>query len=300
MPERRTTLPPLDYLVAFEAAARLGGFTAAGDHLNLSQAAISRKIRLLEDHLGEALFVRGHRSVELTASGEAYFETVRKALEDIRGATQRVKGEKRRPHVTIGATQSVSTLWLMPRLPRIRQDNPEFLIDLVSTDQDEECLRGEFDFIILRGEGRWAGYDAELLLDEEIFPVCTPSYAERTGLAEAADLRRCTLIEVSSHHEEWMNWRTWLHETGAGSTGAPHPLTFNTYALAVQAACDGLGISLGWRHLVDSHLAAEDLIRPVQESVRTGSGYYLLKPSGRQLSEASSSLRDWLFRSVGR
>jgi DNA-binding transcriptional LysR family regulator len=300
MPDRRISLPPLDYLVAFEAAAIHGGFTAAAEQLNISQAAVSRKIRLLEEHLGERLFVRGHRSIQLTPSGRAYLKSVRKALDEVRRGTQALRKGQLRPHVSIAATQSVSTLWLMPRLPLIRRENPHIDIDLVSTDEDEECLRGNFDLVILRGEGRWTGYDAELLLDEEIFPVCTATYAERASLHAPSDLSHATLIEVASHHSEWMNWRSWLMEIGIGEAAETHQFTFNTYALSIQAACDGLGVALGWRHLVDDHLASGSLIRPFTQSVRTGSGYFLLKPRDRPLSEASLSLRDWLFNSVSR
>ncbi|WP_022727757.1 LysR substrate-binding domain-containing protein [Fodinicurvata sediminis] len=300
MPERRTPLPPLDYLIAFEAAALQGSFTAAGEQLNLSQAAVSRKIRLLEEHLGVSLFVRGHRSVQLTPNGKAYLKSVRKALDEIRLASADLRKGQLRPHISIAATQSVSTLWLVPRLSHIRQDNPDIDIDLVSTDEDEECLQGNFDLVILRGEGRWSGYDAELLLDEEIFPVCTKAYGDDIGLETAEDLAQATLIEVASHHSEWMNWRTWLREQQIDPTADTRRFTFNTYALSIQAACDGLGVALGWRHLVDDHLNSGALVRPIPQSVHTGSGYYLLKPRGRALSEAAQTLRDWLFQSVGR
>lgn len=300
MPSRRSQLPPLDYLVAFEAAATAGGFTAAGERLNLSQAAVSRKIRLLEENLGEALFTRGHRSVQLTPSGRTYLRSVRKALDEIATATAALRRGELRAHVTIAATQSVSTLWLMPRLPQVRRDLPDLEINLVSSDDDAASLAGGFDLVILRGEGRWTGYDAELLLDEEIFPVCSAPYAERIGLAQLSDLAHATLIEVASHHTEWMNWRSWLAETGVGEGAEANQLTFNTYALAVQAACDGMGVALGWRHLVDGHLASGALVRPLSQAVRTGSGYYILTPRARARSEAAEALRRWLLESAER
>lgn len=298
MPERRRPLPPLDYLIAFEAAALHGSFTAAAEQLNLSQAAVSRKIRLLEDHLSVSLFIRGHRSVQLTPNGKAYVKSVSKALDEIRRASSDLRQGEMRAHISIAATQSVSTLWLVPRLANIRRDNPDIDIDLVSTDEDAECLQGSFDLVILRGEGRWSGYDAELLLDEEIFPVCTKAYAESIGLRSVADLAQATLIEVASHHSEWMNWHDWLRDQNVEQTADTRRFTFNTYALSIQAACDGLGVALGWRHLVDDHLKSAALVRPIVQSVRTGSGYYLLKPRGRALAESAQTLRDWLFQSV--
>lgn len=298
MPSRRSQLPPLDYLVAFEAAALLGGFTAAAEHLNLSQAAISRKIRLLEENLGQQLFTRGHPSVQLTPSGRTYLRSVRKALDEIAAASVAIRQGDLRAHVTIAATQSVATLWLLPRLPDLRRDLPGLDINLLSSDEDEACLAGDFDLVILRGEGRWSGYETELLLDEEVFPICSPGYAEQIGLKQLPDLDRCTLIEVASHHTEWMNWRAWLAEFGEVKNVGAKQLTFNTYALAVQAACDGLGVALGWRHLVDAHLETGALVRPMARSVRTGSGYYMLSGRGHARLEMVEVLRDWLLASV--
>lgn len=297
MPSRRSQLPPLDYLIAFEAAATLGGFTAAADQLNLSQAAVSRKIRLLELNLGELLFARGHRSVKLTPSGRTYLRSVRKALDEIGTATVALRKGKLRSQVNLAATQSVTALWLMPRLPQICRDLPHLEISLVSSDEDETCLRGDFDLVILRGAGRWTGHEAQLLMGEEVFPVCSAAYAERLGLGQITDLSRCNLIEVTSQHDEWMNWHSWFSEVGETGNAEPNQLTFNTYALAVQAACDGMGVALGWRHLVDRQLASGTLIRPLSATVRTGSGYFLLSRRGHH-SEAAQALRKWLFSSV--
>ena len=131
MRRRRTRLPPLDYLIAFEASARLGGFTAAAERLNLSQAAISRQVKLLEEHLGARLFRRGHRSIQLTTEGRNFLQHVREALDAVERGVEGLQEAGRRPRVSLAATQSVSTLWLMPRLPRLRRDHPDLDIHLV-------------------------------------------------------------------------------------------------------------------------------------------------------------------------
>jgi len=295
MRRRRQRLPPLDYLIAFEAAARLGGFTAAAERLNLSQAAISRQVKLLEEHLGVRLFRRGHRSVQFTAEGKSFLRHVREALDAVEKGVEGLQEAARRPRVSLAATQSISTLWLMPRLPRLRRDHPDLDIHLVSTDLDREALASEHDLIILRGEGQWESFEAELLLDEEIFPVCAPAYADQKGLHLLEALRHCTFIEVASHHTEWMDWARWLTSSGLPETEGAASLTFNTYALAIQAAVDSLGVALGWRHLVDGHLAEGTLIRPLPNSICTTSGYFLLQPQDNPLSPASQSVRDWLF-----
>ena len=266
--------------------------------LNLSQAAVSRKNRLLEQNLGTPLFARGHRSVQLTPNGRNYLRSVRQALDEIATSSVALRSGRLRAQVTIAATQSVAALWLAPRLSQIRQDLPDLENNLISSDEDALCLGGRFDLVILRGEGRWPGHDAELLLDEEVFPVCSRCYAERVRLVQLSDLSRCSLIEVASDHDEWTNWRSWLAEVGASDHTETNPLTFNTYALAVQAASNGIGVALGWKHLVNEAIASGALIRPLEQSVRTGSGYYMLRRRGEPPAEAAQLLRRWLFASA--
>ncbi|HLS67880.1 MAG TPA: LysR substrate-binding domain-containing protein [Kiloniellales bacterium] len=299
MRRRRQRLPPLDYLIAFEAAARLGGFTAAAERLNLSQAAISRQIKLLEERLGVRLFYRGYRSVQLTSEGRSFLHHVRTALDIVEKGVQDLQEEAGRARVSLAATQSVSTLWLMPRLGRLRRDNPNLDIHLVSTDLDREALASDHDLIILRGDGIWPDFEAELLLDEEIFPVCTRRYAEQHGLSDLQALHHCTLIEVASHHTDWMDWGRWLAAKDVAESGGAGDLVFNTYALAIQAAVDSLGVALGWRHLVDRHLEAGTLIRPLPVSLRTASGYFLLQRQDSQPTPASQAVRSWLFSEAG-
>lgn len=292
-------LPPLDYLVAFEAAARRGGFTAAAEELNVSQAAISRKIRLLEEHLRQALFRRGHRSVALTQEGARYLVDVRRALDQVAAASRALRDAAARPQVDIAATNSVATLWLMPRLQAARRAHPDFEIRLISSDDDAECLRDGVDLAILRGQGDWPGFDAEMLLDEEVFPVCAPGYARSAAPLDRPEcLLEHALIEVSNDHPEWMDWRRWLAACGIDSRAPRERLVVNTYPLAVQAARDGLGVALGWRHLVDLALADGSLIRPMAHSAHTEAGYYLLAPAGRAPDACVETFRRWLKQSV--
>ena len=296
MLKKRNVLPPLDYLVAFDAAARLGGFARASQHLHLSETAISRKVRLLEQHYGTALFQRGHRSVTLTEQGAALQSSVSRALDILRDASSDLLAEADTRALTLAATNSVSALWLLPRLPQFHRDNDQVRIRLVSSDSDEECLAEQVDLSILRGEGHWPGFEPTMLFGETVFPVCSPRYLE--DHPEAADLRAIAgldLIEVSSRHSEWMNWRTWLEDKGFSDPAIDRAATFNTYPLAVQAAADGLGIGLGWGHLVDRHLDAGTLIRPLgQVSVRTTAGYYLLRRSEKTPFPALETVEAWL------
>jgi len=304
---RRKDLPPLEFLVAFEAAARLGSFTAAAEELNLTQAAVSRQIRLLEQNLGRQLFTRAHRAVRLTPEGRDFQHTVSLALSHVANAARGLRVVEDIAQLTVAADQSVAALWLLPKLEDFQGAHGDIDLRLISSDVEADCLAEEVDLAIVHGDGNWPGFEAELLLDEEVFPVCSPAYLERHGaIAQPADLLDRVLIDLDDDHWNWINWRVWLTEqttdlpqtlsrdgTVAG-TGGLRRLVINSYPLIVQAARDGLGVALGWRHLVDEPLAAGALVRPLEQTVRTDLGYYLLVRRDREASPQAEAFRGWL------
>ncbi len=297
MTKGKSSLPPLDYLLAFEAAAECQSFVGASKKLNISETAISRKVRLLELHYDVPLFLRGHRSISLTPQGVSFLGRIQPALQVLREASVQIVAEQRDQPVTLAATNSVASLWLMPRLRDFNRTNKHIKIMLVASDSDEECLSDTVDLAILRGDGRWPGYGARLLFGETVFPVCSPDYLKaQPQAAELAALPRLDLIEVASSHTEWMNWKTWLARVGQGLREPRQAVTFNTYPLSIQAAVDGLGIALGWGHLVDPLLESGRLVRPLESvRVRTEHGYYLLRPDKATRFDERRAVETWLI-----
>jgi DNA-binding transcriptional LysR family regulator len=299
---RRKDLPPLEFLVAFEAAARLGSFTAAAEELSLTQAAVSRQIRLLEQNLRRSLFTRAHRAVRLTPEGREFQHTVSLALSHVADAAKGLRTDEGRARLTVAADQSVAALWLLPRLEDFQRAHCDIDLRLISSDVEADCLAEEVDVAIVHGDGSWPGYEAALLLDEEVFPVCSPDYLERHGaVSRPADLLERVLIDLDDDHWNWINWRVWLTEqdirlprdgSGTGPAGLRR-LVINSYPLIVQAARDGLGVALGWKHLVEEPLAAGALLRPLEGVVRTDLGYHLLVRQVRGASPQAAAFRDW-------
>ncbi|SLN20662.1 Glycine cleavage system transcriptional activator [Roseovarius litorisediminis] len=303
MLKNRAVLPRLDYLLSFEVAAELESFSAAANELNVSETAVSRKIRLLELHYQCALFVRGHRSVRLTDMGRKLLNGVSPALESLARVSEDMCNDLEKSSVRLAATNSVASLWIMPRLAKFHAANCNITISLVSSDRDAECLSDDFELIILRGDGQWPGFEARELFGETVFPVCAPGYLENhLTFGGPEDFLNHSLIEVSNNHTEWLNWKTWLAHKGANPEKVRHSTFVNTYPLAIQAAVDGLGVALGWGHLVDRHLQAGTLVRPLgAEHVRTKSGYYLLRRQGAKAHAESDVVANWLLQeSAGR
>lgn len=293
MLKNRNLLPPLDYFVAFESAATQESFAAAGKDMNVSESSISRKVKLLEQHFDCALFERGHRSISLTSKGKQLLASVQPALINLIDASQDL-GTINHPHtVTLAATNSAATLWLMPRLQSFNAANGRINIVLVSSDSDEKCMAENVDLTILRGEGNWPGYYSKLLFGETVFPVCSPDYIEQNPTQTLTDH---PLIDVSSEHSEWMNWRSFLTHTGLENPDVNPSIVVNTYPLAVQAALDGFGVALGWKYLVDLHLASGKLVKPWDDiSAATQSGYYLLIPEDRKPFSERDIVEQWLL-----
>ncbi len=297
MVDKGSLLPPLDYLLAFESAALNQGFAAASRELNISETAISRKVRLLELHYDVPLFLRGHRSVRLTPQGQTLLDKTRPALDMLRDTSREMLSKHQGNAVTLAATNSVATLWLMPRLRKFSSTNKHLKIRLVASDSDQECLADTMDLCILRGDGNWPGFTAQLLFGETVFPICSSRFlAENPESRSLETLSDHPLIEVSSTHTEWMNWRTWLAHNGVGQADLVQSATFNTYPLAIQAAVDGLGVALGWGHLVDHLLQSGALVRPLaNRDVRTDHGYFLLRAKDRPAFSERRIVENWLL-----
>ncbi len=298
MLKNRSALPRLDYLITFQVAAELESFAATAKELNVSETAISRKMKLLEQHFDCALFVRGHRSVQLTDHGRKLLNGITPALNGIARISQEMMTDHTPTTVRMSATNSVSSLWLMPRLHKFRQVNRIITISLMSSDLDTECLTDDYDLTILRGDGNWPGFDARLLFGETVFPVCAPIYLENhVTIPDTSELMDHALIEVSNNHTEWLNWKTWLDRKGHDPDLVRHSTFVNTYPLAIQAAIDGLGIALGWGQLVDHHLQFGSLNRPLgSELVRTDAGYYLLTRKDRKPPAEGEVVARWLLQ----
>ena len=288
-------LPPLDPLIAFEAAARLLSFTRAAEELHLSQAAISQQIRSLEDSLQVKLFTRSHRAVQLTNEGREYQHTVAAMLKQLAGATMDIQNVEFARQLVIGCDQSFATQWLSPRLDALRQALPEVTLRLVASDDYGESLGPEVQVAVLHGDGNWPGFVSYRLFDEEVFPVCSPDF----DYAVADDdwigwLLQAQLIDLADSHWNWMNWRLWLGGNDIDQPLGNRALQINSYPLVIEAACNGLGVALGWAYLVDDLIAQGRLLRPLAHSMKTDFGYYLIRRENQPQDEAVKRFSDWL------
>lgn len=247
----RHAVPSLSALATFEAAARLGSFTRAGEELGVTQAAVSRQIKGLEDDLGCALFFRVHRRVELTPSGVVLAQAMTGAFAQILEALDTLRRPAQARVVTLGATLGFAHFWLLPRLARLRSDHPKVQIRLVSQDTPFDLRRDGLDILVHYGVPGAEAKTPRAVLQDEVFPVAAPSVLRASpemGLSLMLD--RLPLIGAEWVEPSWLNWRKWAALAGVQPPKAEGDLRFNHYTDAIQAAISGEGLALGWARLI--------------------------------------------------
>lgn len=262
---KRDRLPPLEWIRAFEAAARLGSFTAAAEDLGLTQAAVSQRIGQLEKHLGASLFHRRARAISLTVEGEAWLPHVRLALEGLRDSTEGVFGTGLR-RLTLSASQTVIDQWLLPRLGRLQTlTKAELSIQSMVVGTHDAP---QDDVIRIRyGTGDWPHPYRARLYAEEIAPVAAPSLARRAGPWTAWPRIVCA--------GQRPGWHAWAAEFGIPTTPVPD-FRFDTHLSALGAAKAGLGIFLASLPLCAEALSTGALVRLDSGSLSHHQSYWLL------------------------
>jgi LysR family glycine cleavage system transcriptional activator len=290
MPIRR--LPPLNALRAFEAAARLGSYVAAANELHVTQPAMGRHVKTLEDRLTTPLFLRTPRGVLLTDEGRRYFEQVSAALEQIADATYELQSRAERRWLRLIVVPGFAGRWLRQHLPEFRALHPEVRIALEPNASFTEVTPGRADLGI--GFGAPADFQSpsELLVRPAIFPVCSADYLQRVGpLHGIEDL----LQQVLLHEDDGAWWGTWLRAQGVQA----RPTCEMSYVSAdqvIELALAGGGIALTNEWLVADELTSGRLIRPLpQQSMLDG--YLLLTPGG-VLKPQAKAFREWLLATV--
>lgn len=285
-------LPSLNGLRAFEAAARHLSFTLAAEELNVTQTAISHQIRRLEEELGLKLFIRQSRSLALTPQAAEYLPGIRAAFQDLRTATDRLlrKGDDR--VLTVSTLTSLAVKWLLPRLSSFQEQHPEIDVRITTSTELVDFRTTNVDAAIRYGQGRWPGLEAEWLMAEHLFPVCSPKLltGER-ALRQPEDLAHATLLHTSTTVDDW---RLWLTAAGLPAhLSQNRGLTFDLAFMTIQAAIDGLGVAMGHTAYVADDVANGRLVVPFNVTMPSA-GYYFVTPQDRPVTPKLKLFRDWL------
>jgi len=284
-------LPPLNWLRAFEAAARHESFLKAGEELGVSAGAVSQKVKSLEQRLGVRLFERLPRGVRLTDTGAAYQSDLTPALERMAAATDRIAAVGTAAHIRMAALPALAEKWLTPRLAQFQDANPDVSVELSVAKDIRQLADMPFDLAIHYEHHAVPGFDAVPLFRDEMLPVCSPAFAAETPVATPADLLECRLL----YDIQWTDdWPRWFGAAGLPVDGGKLESGFALYNMAVEAAVEGLGVVMGHRALVAREMELGRLFAPIGRAVPVPHRYAVMVPSARRARRATASFVDWL------
>lgn len=280
--------PFLNGIRAFEAAARLGSFVAAGAEQNVSPAAISRLVKLLEDRMGVVLFDRAANRLALTDAGRAYRDGLTPIMESLARLTDSIADRAGRKAITVGVGPTFAVRWLIPRLAELRRRAPDVEVR-ITTGGAAAPFSDSWTCGIRLGDGDWPGLVATPLFAADLTPVCAPALAAR--IRKPKHLRDAVLLRVAHAPDDWTRW---LAVVGAKGVKADGPI-FDFYGQAQQAALDGVGVAMGIRPYVDDDLAAGRLVAPFDVAIPKGRGWFLVHRPARALEPGFRAFRDWIL-----
>ena len=271
-------MPSLDLLQGFEAAARHLSFTKAGAELFLTQSAVSRQMKELEEQLGVPLFHRRHRALALTDAGQQFYAAAAQVLTTMRTATSRLKaGSGRRP-LSVTTTASFAALWLIPRLAGFTRTHPDVDVRITADTRVQDLERDGLDLAIRHGSASLAGPNAVRLFGERVFPVCSPKLLKKKPLRHPADLKNHCLLQYDDPdaRHPWLHWKTWLEVAGIADLKPAATLSFSGYEQIIPAAVAGHGVALGRSPLVKDLLAEKQLVAPFSSSADPARAYFAI------------------------
>jgi LysR family transcriptional regulator, glycine cleavage system transcriptional activator len=289
------SLPPLNALRAFEAAARHLNFTRAAEELGVTQTAVSHHVKLLEERLGFRLFRRLNNALILTEKGEAYLPGIREAFDLLLETTQTLCGGDEIRTLSISVLPNFALRWLIPRLRDFQVRHPQLDVRIFTSYRETDFLREDVDVAIRLGDD-WPGLNCDYLFSSEIFPVCSAALLTDRPLRSAADLAAHTLLHVFTSPDDWS---LWLTAAGAPEIPTNRGPKFDSYALALEAAVHGCGIAMGRTAFVQADLEARRLVAPFPLRLRRSQAWYFLWPKGH-VSPKTTLFRAWILRQAAR
>jgi DNA-binding transcriptional LysR family regulator len=296
MHSERWQVPPLELLLAFEAAARHLSFTKAAGELFLTQSAISRQIQALEESVGNKLFERRTRALLLTESGQKLYQVAQGVLSELHETTLKLRGAAAVRTVTVSTTPGFASLWLIPRLNGYLQAHPG--VDVrISASYDTVNLERDGVDLAIRYVKVAAMDGSRPLFEEEVIPVCSPALAAEAGrpLREPGDLRAHVLLHMDDSRASWIEWNIWLHAHGLRDLKPAGALQFSQYDQLVQAAVNGQGVALGRLPLLRRMLRDKQLVTPFRKSVVSARGYYVVRSTRATGKQDVSDFEAWLL-----
>lgn len=290
MKNQRRFIPSTSALIAFEAVAKTGSFTLAAQELSLTQSAVSRQVRGLEEQLDCALFDRNNRMVELTEAGHLYFGEVRRALQIIRDATLQVVTKRPEQVLNVAILPTFGTRWLMPRISGFVAKYPDVTLNFATRIGQFDFIANDIDVAIYHGSPDWPNVKCTLLMNETIIPVGSKAFGDEHTSGNPQDLLGAERLSMHSRPSAWKNWFKSQGIDIVKETG----MSFEHFSTLSQACIAGIGVALMPKFLIEPELERQDLVQ-VGASLVNESAYYVAQPVQRTPNKVADLFTSWLL-----
>lgn len=285
-------LPPLTALRAFDAAVRTSSFTRAGEALHVTQGAVSRQVKLLEDWLGKPVFVRHYQGLTLTPAGSLLAQSLDAAFGTIRDAVEQIGYLGARQRISVNVPETFASRWLAPRLRAFHGRHPDIDLTITTNAVASQREAQQYDCLVLFLDQPWSKGDCRLLRQEQYVAVASPELWQ-DGLAPALD--KLTLLHVLAGSKRLPLWENWLASLGIRHVDARPGIAFSTMDQAINAAVSGAGVAVVDAPMVERELTEQRLRRIDNHELTASHGYWFVEPREAALREPAHSAVVALF-----
>ncbi len=294
-------LPPLNALRAFEVAARRLSFVKASEELNVTPAAISQQIKKLEDHLQVQLFGRENRGLTLSEDALLILPGIKDGFDKMAASVQSLQRRKEHGFITVSATPSFASKWLVPRLDRWVSEFPDTDIRVSASLDLVDFEKTGIDLAIRFGAGSYPGLTSTFLMKESFVVVCSPMlFHGDDAIQTPSDLKNHTLLHVLGPNPQFgEDWRHWLQAAGVEGIDPDRGLYFDDTAAGVASAISGQGILLARRAIVEEDINRGLLVMPFNLDIPVEFSWYLVSPKTGLSSPSVNAFKQWLLTEAG-
>lgn len=287
-------LPSTNSLRAFEAVARLSSVRAAATELCLTPAAISKQLKMLEEHLECPLFHRKNQRIALTSAGKKYLRQIKPALEQLHNASLLLQKSRKTAKLKIRSYATFAVYWLIPRLSSFYELHPDIDVEIITTSTWKDIEQDEVDAAIRLGEGKWDELNTYKLIPNVLTPVCSPEVARK--LKTPNDLKKVTLLHALARPDDWKLWLDAFGPKSIDPYGGSH---YENSIFAYQAAIQGHGVAIAQKGILQLDPTKSDLVFPFTQQLNKGDNtYYLVTLKNKKDSIEFSIFRDWLLQLI--
>ncbi len=294
-------LPPLNALRTFEVAARHLSFAKASEELNVTPAAVSQQIKKLEEHLQVQLFGRKNRSLTLSEDALLILPGIKDGFEKMISSIQSLQRRKEHGIITISATPSFVSKWLVPRLDRWVSEHPETDVRISASLDLVDLEKTGIELAIRFGAGSYPGLTSTFLMKESFVVVCSPTLLSgANAITIPADLKNHTLLHILGPNPQFgADWRNWLQAAGVKGVDSERGLYFDDTAAGIASAIAGQGVLLARRAIVEEDIFRGLLVMPFDLDIPVEFSWYLVSPKVGQPGPTVNDFKQWLLTEAG-